>query len=363
MSRPKINNYFPGGNTAIGFYSFYQYLPYKTDKTFILKGGPGTGKSTLMKKIGYEMTDHGYDIEFHWCSSDNNSLDGVVIPALRAAVHDGTAPHLIDPINPGAVEEIVNLGEFWDSEHLFKHRQEIIRTNQLIKDNFEKVYRYLKAASIICNEWESYYIERLDITRVNQKTAALTSQLLGEKSFTASTRERHLFASAITPGGYVNHFENLTSDLDQRYLIKGQPGTGKSTLIKKVGDALFHNGYEIIYFHSALNPEKIEGIIVPEKKLSIVNAAPPHNFKATKDGDQIIDMNSCVNMAAVRQFSEEIKKVENLFQQIMNQAYLYLKEAKSAHDQLEEFYVAAMDFNGVEAKRRFLIKEILAGEN
>lgn len=72
MNEGSIINFFPGGNTAQGFYSFYDYLPYEAEQVFIIKGGPGTGKSTFMKKIGERMIEEGYDIEFHWCSSDNN---------------------------------------------------------------------------------------------------------------------------------------------------------------------------------------------------------------------------------------------------------------------------------------------------
>jgi len=45
-----------------------------------------------MRKIGEEMLERGYDVEFHCCSSDNGSLDGVVIPAIKVAMLDGTAP-------------------------------------------------------------------------------------------------------------------------------------------------------------------------------------------------------------------------------------------------------------------------------
>jgi len=40
------------------------------------------------------MVERGYDVEFMHCSSDNNSLDGVVIPSLKIALLDGTAPML-----------------------------------------------------------------------------------------------------------------------------------------------------------------------------------------------------------------------------------------------------------------------------
>ncbi|MCT4605324.1 MAG: ATPase [Marinisporobacter sp.] len=88
-----IKKIFPGGNTAKGFYSYYDYIIGNDAKRlFVIKGGPGVGKSSFMKKIGYEMVDKGYDVEFHQCSSDNDSLDGIVIPDLKIAMLDGTAP-------------------------------------------------------------------------------------------------------------------------------------------------------------------------------------------------------------------------------------------------------------------------------
>lgn len=92
----KARRLFPGGNTAFGFHSFYdQIIEVDAARIFIIKGGPGVGKSTFMKRIGEEMLKYGYDVEFHHCSSDNNSLDGVVIPSLNAALIDGTAPHRV----------------------------------------------------------------------------------------------------------------------------------------------------------------------------------------------------------------------------------------------------------------------------
>ncbi|MHB9059512.1 MAG: ATPase, partial [Bacillota bacterium] len=88
-----IKKVFPGGNTSQGFKSFYDYI-IRPDATriFVLKGGPGVGKSSFMRKIATELVDLGFDVEFMCCSSDNGSLDGVVIPAIGVAMIDGTAP-------------------------------------------------------------------------------------------------------------------------------------------------------------------------------------------------------------------------------------------------------------------------------
>lgn len=97
MTNVKTKHMFPGGNTSLGFYSYYKYiLPQEeASKIFIIKGGPGVGKSTFMKKVAKEMEKMGYDLEYMHCSSDPNSLDGLVIPAIKVALMDGTSPHVV----------------------------------------------------------------------------------------------------------------------------------------------------------------------------------------------------------------------------------------------------------------------------
>ncbi len=357
MSKKMITNYFPGGNTAQGFYSFYEYLPYGAEKIYIIKGGPGTGKSTFMRKIGFEMVEEGYEIEFHWCSSDNDSLDGVVIPGLKTAFFDGTAPHMIDPVNPGAVEEIINLGEFWDSSHLRRHRQEIITLNNTIGEKFRETYQYLKIAKLIHDQWESFYITGMDFDKANLKTSELIKQILGNKPVHSSGSVRHLFGSAITPEGPVNFFENITEDIEQRFIIKGRPGTGKSTMARRVAEAIRQRGFDLLYLHCSFDPDSIDGVIVPETGIALLDGTSPHIMEATRDGDQIIDMFTCVKQEVIKK--REIENTEKEFKATMDKAFQHLKKAKLTHDQLEEFYVTAMDFDQVEAKRMEIMKEIV----
>jgi len=111
MSKGRVRHMFAGGNTSKGFFSYYDYvLPQeKAERIFILKGGPGVGKSTFMKKIAEGLCSEGCDMEYMHCSSDPGSLDGVVFPKKGVAIIDGTAPHIVDPKNPGAVDEIIHL--------------------------------------------------------------------------------------------------------------------------------------------------------------------------------------------------------------------------------------------------------------
>ena len=91
--------YFLGANSPSGFYSLYsELLPPETARAiYILKGGPGCGKSTLMRKIGARMEQEGLETEYILCSGDPDSLDALILPQLRTAIVDGTAPHVVVP--------------------------------------------------------------------------------------------------------------------------------------------------------------------------------------------------------------------------------------------------------------------------
>ena len=123
-----IRHMFPGGNTPLGFFSYYKYIIdiEKANRIFILNGGPGTGKSTIMKKVGLDLARQGYDVEFMHCSSDNNSLDGIVVPKLSVAIIDGL-PSCGRSTYPGAVDEIINLGELWDEDGIIKAKKKYLK--------------------------------------------------------------------------------------------------------------------------------------------------------------------------------------------------------------------------------------------
>lgn len=108
--------YFLGANSPAGFYSLYSELlsPETANAIYILKGGPGCGKSTLMRRVAQQAAQAGETVEYILCSADPDSLDGVVLPRLGAALVDGTAPHVVEPKYPGAVEQYVNLGNCYD---------------------------------------------------------------------------------------------------------------------------------------------------------------------------------------------------------------------------------------------------------
>ncbi len=157
--------YFAAANGYAGFRSYFDQIfnPLDFERIYVLKGGPGTGKSTLMKKLGDHFKNTA-DIEMILCSSDPSSLDGLIISngEYRCAILDGTAPHERDAVIPGAVDEIINLGDCWDSEHLIKKRDDIIAINRQKKLFYAYAYKMLSLAGKIDSEAAEVIKSRID---------------------------------------------------------------------------------------------------------------------------------------------------------------------------------------------------------
>ena len=96
----QVTHFFAGANSGDGFQNLFSEIVDLEDTydLMVLKGGPGVGKATFMREIGKTMERAGTPVEYLWCSGDPDSLDGVVIPALRCAVCDGTSPHGTAPL-------------------------------------------------------------------------------------------------------------------------------------------------------------------------------------------------------------------------------------------------------------------------
>lgn len=369
MKKGIIRNIYPGGNTSKGFYSFYSYVAREdADKIFYVKGGPGVGKSTFIKGIGMDLIDRGLDVEFLYCSSDNDSLDGVYVPDVDAGVIDGTAPHMIDPKNPGAVDEIINLGEFWDEGLLRENRQDIIRLNREIGRLFRRVYSHLKGAKLFLDELENCILDAgaLDIKGLNRKAVELIDRIFDNetlKNKDGSGRckiktTRHLFATAITPQGPSSFLKNLFDPVKKRIIIKGHPGSGKNTILQKIAGAAVSLGLKADIFHCSLDPDKVEHIIIPEIDTGVITSAPPHEY-ASGERDIVVNTDEFVDFDHLEPYQSEMEKAQKRYSEIFSDAVAFLAKAKELHDELEKYYTSSMDFKKVEVKREEVVERIL----
>nr|WP_207196230.1 MULTISPECIES: PRK06851 family protein [unclassified Peribacillus] len=357
----KVMHYFAGGNTAKGFYSLYDSNLAGLEKLFILKGGPGSGKSTIMKKIGQEWLDKDYDIEFLHCSSDNDSIDGVIIPALKIGLVDGTAPHVIEPKAPGAVEEYVNLGAAWNSQQLAAERTTIIRLTNARTKSFEKAYALFAEALKIHDEWEDIYKANIDFVKLNGLTNKLIEGFYRDIVLNKKADVRHRFLGAATPEGAVDYIPSITKGVQKRYFLKGRPGSGKSTMLKKIAKAAEKRGFDVEVYHCGFDPESLDMVIVREAGIAIFDSTSPHEYFPSREGDEIIDIyKTAIHSGTDEIYADQIKDVSSRYRAKMNEATACLVKAKEQHDALEAIYVKAMDFTAIDDIQKDIQEQITA---
>lgn len=333
--------YFPGAITPLGFFSYYDYIlkSHEANRIIILKGGPGTGKSTFVKKVLKHLLDLGYETEILHCSSDPNSLDGVCAREIGFLIIDGTSPHIVDPKCPGAVDEIINLGECWDKDKIAKNKTKIIEIGEKNSSYYKDAYRYLSAAKKLKKQSE---IVNMDL--IEEELKKLKPALLLEKTTKGKGNERKAFLSAITPLGRINYIDTFSKKAKCVYKVQEESTKTAQMFMMRLADMLKCLGYDIRTFYCPMSPdEKIEHIYVNDVLISIENEY--HNLA---DNGNVI------------KFDE--RSIDNFdFEQynlLLNRAEEMIKSAKKLHDDLEQLYVPYMDFDKVESLCNKVISSI-----
>ena len=116
----------------------------------------------------------------------------------------------MDPRNPGAVDEIIHLGDFWDEKGMRKNRDMIIRENMEVGRTFARAYRYLKAAAAIYEDTAAINKLAMDYTKANAITKRILDDLFIDTGISVKEgKQRRLFASAITPDGLKNYLQSI----------------------------------------------------------------------------------------------------------------------------------------------------------
>ena len=213
-------SYFAAANTVNGFVSYYNDIFGKCERVYIIKGGSGTGKSRFMREIadyagGKESCE---SVEYFYCSFDPGSLDGIIIND-RVAVIDGTAPHIYEPTVPGAKEDLLDFGVFWNSKMLGEKKDELSSLMGRKKECFERAYKYLSSYGSLWEMRRSILINYLDTVGLRVDAAKRVSEL--EEHGTGEIRIRPVRAFGMK--GIV---ETSRKSADNRITVKDSLGIG-----------------------------------------------------------------------------------------------------------------------------------------
>ena len=340
----KILNYFPGTNTAFGFKSFYGNIISKNEanRVIYLKGGPGTGKSTIMKNVGKYFADRGNNVEYHHCSSDMQSFDGVVVKELGFCMMDAMAPHTMNPNYPGAFEEIINFGECWDSDKLRENREKIVTIVDEISSKFKLAYSHFNCADYFWEKIKGSNSENRDVLNYNKLLHYLDDDIFRSIPY-GEARERQIFVTSITYENVVTFIEEKITDFEKVYVLNGDPGEGKEDIIDYIHKRLLLKDVFMEVYFNPLNPNFIEHIVLPDLKMAFVCENEFNNLSFK--GDNLL--NSSPEKPG-RFDSYEMKLYKANFYEFIRLAEEELGKAYQMHMNLEKIYIKTMNFEEID---------------
>lgn len=338
--------YFAAANGYGGFRSYFDKIfnPSRHTRIFVLKGGPGTGKSTLMKKLLSEFDSGEYECEAVFCSSDPSSLDGAIIRngERTVSVIDGTAPHETDARIPGAVDEIVNLGIGWDEERLVSERETIERINRKKSSHYKNAYEYLSLAGRV-NEKSNAIIEK---AYKGRDTKQINDILFDIPFRDEDLLQKTELLSSFSKDGYK------TLDTSERFKkgisVRGVFGS-EFIFMKKLLSEIKRRNADHIRFPSPYSDSDTEAIYLYSSDTLITTVAAYHDF---------IDTAAFVSEEAVLENKEKLNYYAKLRSELCDRAKLELSLASKEHFELEKIYSPSMDYTVIDALTNHLTEKI-----
>ncbi|MGN1345926.1 MAG: hypothetical protein ACI4V1_04020 [Eubacteriales bacterium] len=344
-------SYFAGANTASGFTGLYGEIADERilERVYVIKGGSGTGKSTLMRKIVDAAAKEGFGAECYLCGSDPYSLDCVVLDG-RIAILDGTAPHVRDMVYPGAASSLVDVSKYWDSGILEQHREEIIDCCNAKSACWDSAYRYLRAAEAVDSERTAQAARCFD----RSKAAAYIDRWirrLGKPEAGEAGRTTVRYTRAVTMRGTF-YLPTLEQTADTVFAVSDAQGCAVCFL-QMFSEKLASAGYDMVLSRLPVTGH-IDGIYLPGKRTAIVTALP-----AEAGEYKVINMTRFVADPLPDGVRGPMRLAAKVEESCMEEALACLTRAAERHFALEEIYRQAMDFPALGRSTKKLCTEVV----
>ncbi len=350
--------FFLAANSAEGFVSHFGDSFNARDgwRAYLIKGGPGTGKSSFMKYIAVKAVDRGYMVELCPCSSDPESLDGVIIKDIKTVLLDATSPHALEPNYPAVCEEVINLGAFWSSESLRRCAKEIIAITDKNKRLHKTAAAYISAAGELILDNFKLAGQIADTKKAELFGKKLASRLI-EKSKINQPYEWVRFIGGVTPKGVAAFSGTVEKFYKNIIVIDDKLGATSNAIMNAVRKYALSRGYEIITLKNPFLPSYItDHILIPELSLAFVRE---YDYIRFDDCHRRIHARRFENINILKSVRSRVTFNRRLTRELLQSAIGALKSAKSVHDQMEQYYIDAMNFAAVTALAQKTADEIL----
>ena len=128
------------------------------------------------------------------------------------------------------------------------------------------------------------------------------------------------FLGANTPHGFYSLYDEELSGCAVKYILKGSPGCGKSTLMKTVCDALSKVGLRCEKIYCASDPNSLDAVICGH--ICIADGTAPHVAEPKYAGacEYYVNLGDCCRPSAAKE-RERIVRLSDAYREEYSKAY------------------------------------------
>lgn len=336
--------YFIASNSRDGFRSYYArcFDDRRISHVYVIKGGPGTGKSRFMREVADYAKARGWLDERIYCSSDANSLDAVILTGEGACVAllDGTAPHVYEPTLPGVREEIVNLGDFWDASRLAGYEEEVRKHNKEKKKAYQMAYRYLAGYGSVQENRDVLIEPYIRMEAMEQYAVGI----LGEVGFGTDFAVYPALMRSVGMNGEVS-LDTYYAQARKIFTVEDCRGCAQY-FMHMLYREMERRRLQIRISYDPVLPSRIDALLLKSFGWAFViekekECSYPHRR---------LGLRRFVDTGAMKSIRPMLNHAEQMGRALRGGALEALEAVRAAHFRLEEIYAEAMDFD---AKEKF----------
>jgi hypothetical protein len=335
-NKPGVRHYFAEGITNRGYISLLPNMMSEWERTYVLMGGPGTGKSTLIKLIGLDLLDRGNEIDFLRSARDPDSIAGMLIRRANIAILDA---YEIAPQRwraPGVVERFIDFSAYCDLRKLDTQRQSILdlerQINQLeqqmgeiLAEEFGEKIREKPYLNFENGEVGKPWIRTLSASGIFKEAQGPWPKAQDALRKLQKSAVNSFFLHGMDCEGWLNLAPNYLMEYDQIRLDGAETSEAMDWVLREAGQL----GQVIDIVLHPLYPDEIIGIVFPERKLAIWQGAPDH----------------LEDQGLICRFDEKLKEV--------------LVKTQNARDRIKSIYMDVIDFEQVDKLKVELVHSII----
>lgn len=335
--------YFAASNSSGGFVNYFPAIFDREhcQRLFVIKGGPGTGKSSFLRRVAKEAESRGMKTIRYLCSSDAGSLDGVFIEDIAVGVIDGTPPHAWEPEAVGTFEQLLDLGEYWDQAQLFNNRAEIASLSNQKRICYQRAYEFLSAYGTVRRAISEDILKAVDQNKLDRACTRLFERYAPVEGKTKGVHVGLCDSFGMNGRVRLDTYEQLSR---VHISVQGM-GDIAHLVFARLYDLCVKNGVGVRVSYHPILAERIDA-------LEFLDNGVVFSAVENEDAEAVVNMRRFVFMADYRNVRSSIRKAMHISDELLQCAEEQMLLAREAHFWLEEQFGAAMDFSRKEKREK-----------